>query len=206
MPAPPRDYIDLRILTEVPAPRWDVVVMPETIELGADQRRKLLRQHRDLRRVLEATLSATEDTESPGMKRLPVLVGLALRLQNMLERHATFEEAVLVPHFLVVDPTRVDRLINDHRRQRAELSVLAKLAFQNVGLPRVGQAFRSLIRNILAEMDDEERELFRGVRRRAKSGVSARKRTQTGEYHGEPVLDDDEVGEQRASAARRGSD
>jgi len=181
--------------------------MPEPIELGADQRRKLLRQHRDLRRVLEATLSATEDTESPGARRLPVLVGLALRLQNMLERHATFEEAVLVPHFLIVDPARVDRLVNDHRRQRAELSVLAKLAFQNVGLPRVGQAFRSLIRNILTEMDDEERELFRGVRRRGKGpAISARKRTETGEFPSEPVLDGDEDVEQDTSAARRGSD
>jgi hypothetical protein len=180
--------------------------MPESIELGADQRRKLLRQHRDLRRVLEATLSATEDNESPGMRRLPVLVALALRLQHMLERHATFEEAVLVPHFLVVDPSRVDRLINDHRRQRAELSILAKLAFQNVGLPRVGQAFRSLIRNILAEMDDEERELFRGVRRRGKPVLAARQRTATGEFSGEPALDGAEDVDQDDSAARRGSD
>jgi hemerythrin HHE cation binding domain-containing protein len=186
----------------------DLVMPEQPIELGADQRRKLLRQHRDLRKVLEVTLSATEDTEAPGTKRLPVLVGLALRLQNMLERHATFEEAVLVPHFLVEDPARVDRMINDHRRQRAELSILAKLAFQNVGLPRVGQAFRALIRNILTEMDDEERELFRGVRRRSKSAAisTARKRTATGEFPSEPVLDGDEDVEQDTSAARRGSD
>jgi Mg2+/Co2+ transporter CorC len=102
-----------------------------------------------------------------------VLVGLALRLQNMLERHFTFEETILLPHFLVEDPARVDRLVNDHRRQRAELSILAKLAFQNVGLARVGQAFRCLIHNILAEMDDEERNLLRGVRRRTVTGATA---------------------------------
>jgi hypothetical protein len=144
--------------------------MKEPIELAANQRRKILRQHRDLRRVLEATLSATEDTETAGTRRLSVLVGLALRLQNMLERHFTFEEAILLPHFLVEDPARVDRLVNDHRRQRAELSVLAKLAFQNVGLARVGQAFRCLIHHILSEMDDEERVLLRGVRRRTTTG------------------------------------
>jgi hypothetical protein len=181
--------------------------MPEAIELTADQRRKLLRQHRDLRKVLEVTLSATEDNEAPGFKRLPVLVGLALRLQNMLERHATFEEAVLVPHFLIEDPGRVDRLINDHRRQRAELSILAKLAFQNVGLPRVGQAFRFLIRSILTEMDDEERELFRGVRRRASRGAPARKRLETGEFPREPaVLEVEDHLEEDNPIVRRGSD
>jgi Mg2+/Co2+ transporter CorC len=144
--------------------------MKEPIELAANERRKILRQHRDLRRVLEATLSATEDTESAGTRKLSVLVGLALRLQNMLERHFTFEEAILLPHFLIEEPARIDRLVNDHRRQRAELSVLAKLAFQNVGLARVGQAFRCLIHNMLSEMDDEERELLRGVRRRTMTG------------------------------------
>jgi hypothetical protein len=181
--APPRDQPDQDVLPR----NIGNVVMSDPIELSADQRRKLLRQHRDLRRVLEVTLSATEDNEAPGLKRLPVLVGLALRLQNMLERHATFEEAVLVPHFLVEDPARVDRLINDHRRQRAELSVLAKLAFQNVGLPRVGQAFRFLIRGILTEMDDEERELFRGVRRRGSRPIAARKRVETGEFPRDPA-------------------
>jgi iron-sulfur cluster repair protein YtfE (RIC family) len=144
--------------------------MKEPIELAANERRKILRQHRDLRRVLEATLSATEDTESAGTRKLSVLVGLALRLQNMLERHFTFEETILLPHFLAEDPARVDRMVNDHRRQRAELSVLAKLAFQKVGLARVGQAFRCLIHNMLAEMDDEERELLSGVRRRTVTG------------------------------------
>ena len=181
--------------------------MPVSIELSADQRRKLLRQHRDLRKVLEVTLSATEDNEAPGIRRLPVLVGLALRLQNMLERHATFEEAVLVPHFLIEDPGRVDRLINDHRRQRAELSILAKLAFQNVGLPRVGQAFRFLIRSILTEMDDEERELFRGVRRRANRSAPARQRVETGEFPQEPaVLEVEDDVEEDIPIVRRGSD
>jgi hypothetical protein len=182
--------------------------MPEPIELSAEQRRKLLRQHRDLRKVLEVTLSATDDNEAPGVKRLPVLVALALRLQNMLERHATFEEAVLVPHFLIEDPARVDRMINDHRRQRAELSVLAKLAFQNVGLPRVGQAFRFLIRSILTEMDDEERELFRGVRRRASRGTAVRKRVETGEFPGAPgpVLEVEDDAQEETPLVRRGSD
>ncbi|HET6148700.1 MAG TPA: hemerythrin domain-containing protein [Polyangia bacterium] len=182
--------------------------MPVSIELSADQRRKLLRQHRDLRKVLEVTLLATEDNEeTPGIRRLPVLVGLALRLQNMLERHATFEEGVLVPHLLIEDPARVDRLINDHRRQRAELSILAKLAFQNIGLSRVGQAFRFLIRSILTEMDDEERELFRGVRRRASRSAPPRQRVVTGEFPADPaVLEVDDDVEDDNPVVRRGAD
>ncbi len=174
-------------------------------ELSTEQRRKLLRQHRDLRRVLEVTLSATEGTESEssGDRRLPLLVALALRLQNMLDRHFAFEESVLIPHFLVVDPTRVDHLVDDHRRQRAELSVLAKLAFQNADLPRMGQAFRCLIQKILAEMDEEERELLRGVRRR--TGARPRARAITGEFSTEPLADCDEALPPLANpAARRG--
>ena len=173
-----------------------------TSELSTEQRRKLLRQHRDLRRVLEVTLSATEGTESSGDRRLPLLVALALRLQNMLDRHFAFEESVLIPHFLVVDPTRIDHLVDDHRRQRAELSVLAKLAFQNADLPRMGQAFRCLIQKILAEMDDEERELLRGVRRR--TGARTRARAVTGEFSTQPLADCDEAPPLANPAARRG--
>jgi len=58
------------------------------VALARSARRKILRQHRDLRRVLEITLSATEAAEeAPGARRLPLLVALALRLQNMLDRH-----------------------------------------------------------------------------------------------------------------------
>jgi Hemerythrin HHE cation binding domain len=176
-------------------------------ELSSEQRRKLLRQHRDLRRVLEVTLSATEeaaDSDSPGDRRLPLLVALALRLQNMLDRHFAFEESVLIPHFMVADPSRVDHLVDDHRKQRAELSVLAKLAFQNADLPRMGQAFRCLIQKILAEMDEEERDLLRGVRRRA--GARTRARAVTGEFSTDPLADCDEAPALALAdpAARRG--
>jgi len=135
--------------------------------LARSARRKILRQHRDLRRVLEITLSATDVAEAPGTRLLPLLVALALRLQNMLDRHFAFEESVLIPHFLADDPARVDHLVDEHRRQRAELAVLAKLAFQNVALPNMGQAFRCLIEKIHADMEEEERDLLHGVRRRA---------------------------------------
>ena len=86
------------------------------VALARSARRKILRQHRDLRRVLEITLSATEVAEAPGARRLPLLVALALRLQNMLDRHFAFEESVLIPHFLAEDPARVDHLVDEHRQ------------------------------------------------------------------------------------------
>jgi hypothetical protein len=64
-----------------------------------------------------------------------------------------------------------------------------------------------LIRNILTEMDDEERELFRGVRRRGNRALTARKRVETGEFPVEPpVLEVDEVVEEDTPIVRRGSD
>jgi hypothetical protein len=179
-----------------------------SVALARSARRKILRQHRDLRRVLEITLSATEAAEAPGARRLPLLVALALRLQNMLDRHFAFEESVLIPHFLVEDPARVDHLVDEHRRQRAELSVLAKLAFQNVSLPNMGQAFRCLIEKIRAEMEEEERELLHGVRRRAPA--KPRERAVTGEFAAtqDALVDcvDDELLLEDDPAARRRSE
>ena len=152
-------------------------------ELGPTERRKILRQHRDLRRVLAVIVEATRDIERSDTKRSPLLVALGLRLQSMMERHAMFEEAALLAHYGGAERGRLDAVIGEHRRQRAELSLLTKLSFGNPRLRRIGLAFRWLARNILKGMDVEERELFGGklARRRLGNGA-ARKRTTTGEY------------------------
>ncbi len=142
--------------------------MPKPTDLGAGHRKKIVRQHRDLRRVLQAVLLATGGSDSPDGRRFSVLVGLTLRLQNMLERHVAFEEQTLIAHLPPENRQRLDRLASDHRRQRTELSILAKLAFQNNAQPGVPQAFRALINDFLVDMDDEERDLLNGVRRRSR--------------------------------------
>jgi hypothetical protein len=154
----------------------------ESTELGPTERRKILRQHRDLRRVLAVIVEATRDTERSEAQRSPLLVALGLRLQSMLERHAAFEEAVLSAHFCAADRFRIDALVGEHRRQRAELSLLTKISFGNMRLGRIGLAFRWLAKNILKGMDVEERQLFgaRLVRRRTVDGP--RRRVVTGEY------------------------
>ena len=177
------------------------------VALATSARRKILRQHRDLRRVLEITLSATDTAEVPVPRRLPLLVALALRLQNMLDRHFAFEESVLIPHFLAEDPARVDHLVDEHRKQRAELALLAKLAFQNVASPNMGQAFRCLIEKVNADMEEEERELLHGVRRRAPA--KPRERAVTGEFATqESPIDcgEDDLLLEDDPAARRGSE
>jgi hypothetical protein len=125
----------------------------------------------------------------------------------MLDRHFAFEESVLIPHFLAEDPPRVDHLMDEHRKQRAELAVLAKLAFQNVSLPNMGEAFRCLIEKINADMEEEERELLHGVRRRAPA--KPRERAVTDEFATEDSLVDcgeDELLLEGDPAARRGSE
>jgi hemerythrin HHE cation binding domain-containing protein len=134
--------------------------------LGPAQRKKLIRQHRDLRRVLRAILGATDEPDAHEGRRFSMLVSLTVRLQNMLDRHLAFEEQVLGAHLTTEDPQALMGLASAHRRQRTELSVLAKLAFHNVAQAGVPQAFRALIDDLLIDMDVEERDLLRGVRGR----------------------------------------
>jgi hypothetical protein len=136
-----------------------------SIELDAETRRKIFRQHRDLRQVLAATLMATTDTDRDNGQRPPLLVALGLRLQRMMERHSVFEEAALRPLQPLLDSAetaRIEALANHHRQQRVELSLLTKLAFGNGRLGRVLLAFRQLSETIIKQMNVEERELFRG--------------------------------------------
>jgi Hemerythrin HHE cation binding domain len=132
----------------------------ESSELRLTERRKILRQHQDLRRLLAVILEATRDTELGESQRSPSPVGLGLRLQSMLERHAAFEEGVLAARVGAVDRARIDALIREHRRQRAELSLLTKISLGNTRLGTIRLAFRWLARNILTGMDVEERQLF----------------------------------------------
>ena len=141
-------------------------LMSNPAGLGPAQRKKIIRQHRDLRRVLRAILAATEEPDAHEGRRFSMLVSLTVRLQNVLDRHLAFEEQALGAHLNTEDPQALKRLASAHRRQRTELSILAKLAFQDVAQVGVPQAFRALIDDLLADMDAEERDLLNGVRRR----------------------------------------
>ena len=134
--------------------------------LGPAQSKKIISQHRDLRRVLRATLAATHEPDAHEGRRFSMLVSLTVRLQNMLDRHLAFEEQVLGAHLTTEDPQALKRLASAHRRQRTELSVLAMLAFRNVAPAGVNQALRALIEDLLVDMDVEERDFLRGVRGR----------------------------------------
>jgi hypothetical protein len=71
----------------------------------------------------------------------------------------------------------------------------------------MGQAFRCLIEKINADMEEEERELLHGVRRRAPA--KPRERAVTGEFATQDALvdcADDELLLEDDPAARRGSE
>ncbi len=134
------------------------------IELNAETRRKILRQHRDLRQVLYATIELATGADRGNGQKLPLLVALGLRLQRMMERHSAFEEAALrplQPHLTSDDAARIEALAYDHRQQRIELSLLTKLAFGNGRLGRILLAFRGLSQIVIKQINNEERDLFR---------------------------------------------
>ena len=68
-----------------------------SIELHAGERRKILRQHRDLRLVLTATIKAAGADRGDG-QQLQSLVALGVRLGRMLGLHLAFEATALRPH------------------------------------------------------------------------------------------------------------
>jgi hypothetical protein len=133
------------------------------IELDTETRRKILRQHRDLRQVLAATKKVSNGADHGDDQQRQSLVALGLRLGRMMGRHSLFEEAALRPYVDAggVDSARVEGLASRHRQQLVELTLLTKLAFESGRAGRLLAAFRGLSENILKQINKEDRELFR---------------------------------------------
>lgn len=133
-----------------------------SIELHAGERRKILRQHRDLRLVLTATIKTAGADRSDG-QQLQSLVALGLKLGRMMGRHSAFEEAALRAHLAPggADLLQVEALASRQRKEVMDLTLLTKLAFESRDAGRLLPAFRRLSQNILEQIDKEERALFR---------------------------------------------
>lgn len=133
------------------------------LELDAETRRKILRQHRDLREVLTATRRISIAVDRDEGQQLQSLAALGLKLGRMMGRHSVFEEAALRPHLSPggADVARVEALTSRQRKQLIELTLLTKLAFESRGVGRLLPAFRGLSQNILKLINKEERALFR---------------------------------------------
>jgi hypothetical protein len=126
---------------------------------GGEVRGEILRQHGTLRGLLRRAVAQTtvdlrqRGTDSAGLGLL--LSEVALRFREHLE----FEEQTLVRALRVADawgPQRVDRLLDEHDRQRREIDALSRGLAEGWDTQQIALALRSLVTDFLVDMAEEE--------------------------------------------------
>jgi hypothetical protein len=129
------------------------ILFPSTV------RKQVLDQHAQLRRLLGDTL---EQTSRCLLRRGPDLEGLAAAARELHRRmlaHLAYEERALAPILAAMDlwgPERVQALLDEHRRQRAELETLVEGIEGEWDAERAALALRSLTCDLLRDMEEEE--------------------------------------------------
>jgi len=140
---------------------------PEPARLPADAaRRRVLEQHVGLRQLLAAGLdrvrAALAGQQSDHVP-LHILIGVT---HQLFVEHLADEEALLIPILeddLPIGPRHVERLREEHARQRAELrSLCARRDDEDDegDANDLADSFGRLARTLLADMEHEERELL----------------------------------------------
>jgi hypothetical protein len=126
--------------------------------------RRILRQHVDIRQLLQACLEhadAAVNAETSSDVTLRLLVGIT---HVELLRHLAEEEALLVPILeddLPLGPLRAAQLKEEHERQRDELDALRR-SWDSEGVAPRAQKLRALAGALLDDMEHEEHELLVG--------------------------------------------
>jgi hypothetical protein len=140
--------------TDMPENAAPPTLSPATV------RAQVIEQHRGLRALLQQALEATTTSLQGSGPPAPVLAELIRELRARLLAHLGFEERWLVPVLAEADawgPERVRDLVAEHIRQRAELDTLAEGIQTGWDIGRLALATRSLVTDLLCDMDEEER-------------------------------------------------
>jgi iron-sulfur cluster repair protein YtfE (RIC family) len=131
---------------------------------AADALAEILEDHARIRTLLGSALEVAEQAIAGHPPARALLPHLLYGIRVTLERHLAFEEAILVPILtedLPVGPQRARALEEEHRRQRAEIAALSDARAAD-DLGALVCNLRTLVRDFLADMAIEERELLRG--------------------------------------------
>jgi hypothetical protein len=131
-----------------------------SILFPAAVRERILDQHRALRVVLGRAIEATTRSFEADGPSLEQVAYLAHDLRVHLRAHLAYEELSLVPVLAHVDlwgPERVQDLLEEHGRQRAELDTLVEGIEEGWDVERLALTLRSLVTDLLIDMDEEER-------------------------------------------------
>jgi Hemerythrin HHE cation binding domain len=130
------------------------------LDAGA-ARRGVLWQHDRIRGLLEKAL-AVADARLGGEATAEAVADAIGDLHSTIEVHLSFEEEVLVPLLredLPEGPSRVDRMLDEHQRQRRMLASIHREAHNHPQLPALAVKLGFLASWFLTDMAEEEREL-----------------------------------------------
>jgi hypothetical protein len=132
--------------------------------LDAGQAREaILGQHVRIRGLLARAQHVAEaalDGQPPSSDAVASSIG---DIRTTMEVHLAFEEKTLLPLLrddLPLGPVRADRLLDEHRRQRASLAALHTEARTYPDLPELAAKLAFLVEWLLADMAEEEKSLL----------------------------------------------
>lgn len=141
-----------------------MLVMAQNPICGATAaRREVLEQHVALRRLLRCVDAAARRVLSGAPANDLELPALMRLLRKTLLDHMAFEERFLVPVLHDVDPwgpERATHFLAEHERQRAVLATLDDEALTGHGAAALAVVLRSLVTDILLDMQEEERDFL----------------------------------------------
>jgi hypothetical protein len=123
-------------------------------------RNQVLEQHQELRRLLGHTLEQTSRCLLRHGPDLGDLTAAARELRRRMFAHLAFEERALAPILAAMDlwgPERVQALLDEHRRQRAELDTVIDGIETDWDAERAALVIRSLTIDLLRDMEEEEK-------------------------------------------------
>lgn len=135
---------------------------PTAGDLFSAARTHILAQHEDLRRRLLSAFAAVDAASSEDPEAVDELRLVGVMVLSQLKSHMAFEESVLLPLFAASappGPSAASALVDEHRRQRAELTRLIDLCADGER-SALCEDMRALIADVLADMAVEERTML----------------------------------------------
>jgi hypothetical protein len=120
---------------------------------------EVLAQHEVLRDLLQRTLDETTCCLREREGRSDRLISLAHDVSRRFRTHLSFEERSLVPILAAEEvwgQERAAALLEEHARQRGELDTIVEGIETGWDLERVAFTLRSLVVDLLRDMEEEE--------------------------------------------------
>lgn len=132
------------------------------LEAGA-ARRSILIQHQRIRELLEHARAVAERALDQVDQPHDAVASAIGDIRTTMDIHMRYEEKVLVDIFnddLPLGPVRVERLLEDHKKQRATLAGLHDEARRGPRVPMLAAKLAFLASWLLDDMAEEERNLL----------------------------------------------